>query len=57
MMGKTPGLLVCALFHFTFMNWLVVLSNLLVLSVLWGLAFLFLQESSDLVTFLRWSFS
>ena len=39
MMGLTPGPLVRALFHFALLNLLVVLENLLVVSVTWGLAF------------------
>ena len=61
MMVLTPGLLVRALFLFALMNPLVVLetplvmlTNMLVMSVAWGLAVFFQQESIQLVTLCRW---
>ena len=61
MMVLTPGLLVRALFLFALMNPLVVLetplvmlTNMLVMSVAWGLAVFFQQESIQLVTLFRW---
>ena len=48
MMGLDPGPLVRALFHFA-------LEKPLVVSVSYALAFLFLLELSQLVTFFRWS--
>ena len=50
MMGLDRGPLVRALFHFA-------LEILLVISVAYDLEFLFRLESSQLVTFLRWSCS
>ena len=54
MIGLTPGTLVRAIFLFAFMNPLVVLETLLVVSVAWGLAFFPCQELSQLVTFSCW---
>ena len=61
MMVLTPGPLVRALFLFALMiplvileTPLVVLTNMLVVSVVLGLAFLSWQESSKLVTLFRW---
>ena len=54
MMGLTMGPLVRALFLFVFKIPLVVLMIMLVEFVVWGLAFLFRQKSSQLVTLCRW---
>ena len=53
MMSLTPGPLVSALLFFALMIPLVMLVNLLVVSVAWGLVFLYRQESSQLVTLFR----
>ena len=39
MMGLDPGPLIRTIFHFDLMNTLVVLENLLVVFLVWGLAF------------------
>ena len=52
MMGLDPGPLVRALFHFTLMNPLIVLVDLLVVFMLWGLAFVptVIESIGDVVT-------
>ena len=61
-MGMTPGPLVRALFTFDLTNplvvletRLVVLTNILVVSMAWGLGFWSRQKSIKLVKFFNWS--